>query len=239
MVECWHKKIERDVLYMETKVTGDFLPVVTCKLAKGESVVTESGGMSWMDDGIKMSTSTNGGIMKGIGRAFAGESIFMNIYTAEKEGSEISFASCFPGQILEFNLAEGETIIAQKRAFLCSEKSVDISMHFRKKLGAGFFGGEGFIMQKITGPGKVFLEIDGNIIKKELAAGEKIKVDNGYVAAMTKDVDLNIETVKGVKNIVFGGEGLFVTTLKGPGTVWLQSMPISKLSSLLYIGNAK
>lgn len=224
---------------METKILGNELPFVTCKLAKGESVVTENGGMSWMDDAFEMETTTNGGVMKGLGRVLAGESLFMNVYTATKENAEITFSSSFPGEILEFDLAEGETIIAQKRAFLCCEKGVDIAMHFRKRLGAGFFGGEGFIMQKMTGPGKVFLEIDGSVVKKELAAGEKIKVDNGYVAAMTKDVDLNIETVKGVKNIVFGGEGLFVTTLTGPGTVYLQSMPISKLSSLLYIGNAK
>lgn len=221
---------------METRIEGDSLPVVTCILNKGESVITENGGMSWMTEGMNMKTSTNGGIMKGLGRALAGESLFMNIYTAEKDGSEIAFASSFPGQILEFDLGQGETIIAQKRAFLCAENTVDISMHFRKKLGAGFFGGEGFIMQKITGPGKVYLELDGNVVKKELQAGEKLKVDNGYVAAMTKDVDLNIETVKGVKNIVFGGEGLFLTTLKGPGTVWLQSMPVSKLAGLLYIG---
>lgn len=224
---------------METRIEGENLPVVICKLNKGESIVSENGGMSWMDDGIKMATSTNGGIMKGLGRALAGESIFMNIYTAEKEESEIAFSSCFPGKILEFDLKEGECIIAQKRAFLCSERSVDIAMHFRKRLGAGFFGGEGFIMQKMTGPGKVYLEIDGAVVKKELVAGEKMKVDNGYVAAMTKDVDLSIETVKGVKNIVFGGEGLFLTTLKGPGTVWLQSMPVSKLAGLLYMGTAK
>lgn len=221
---------------MDAKIVGESLPLVSCKLAKGESVITEAGGMSWMDDGIKMTTSTNGGIMKGLGRALAGESLFMNIYTAEKNDAEITFSSSFPGKILEFDLTGGETIIAQKKAFLCAESSVDIAMHFRKKLGAGFFGGEGFIMQKITGPGKVFLEIDGELVKKELQAGEKLKVDNGYVAAMTQGVDLDIETVPGLKNIVFGGEGLFLTTVKGPGTVWLQSMPMSKLASLLYIG---
>ena len=219
---------------MQTKVTGEFLPVLTCKLEKGEQIFTESGGMSWMTQGIKMATNTNGGIVKGLGRALSGESIFMNTYTAEEDGVEISFASCFPGQILGFDLSAGQTLICQKKAFLCAEKSVDLSMHFRKKLGAGFFGGEGFIMQKLTGPGKAFLEIDGNVVKKELAEGEILKVDNGYVAAMTSNVDLNIETVKGIKNVVFGGEGLFLTTLKGPGTVWLQSMPISKLAGSLY-----
>ena len=221
---------------MKTEISGNFLPVVTCKLQKGEQVYTESGGMSWMTPNIKMETNTNGGLMKGLGRALAGESLFMNIYTAERDGAEISFSSSFPGKILEFDLSQGETIIAQKKAFLCAESSVDISMHFRKKLGAGFFGGEGFIMQKITGPGKVYLEIDGELVKKELQAGEKLKVDNGYVAAMTQGVDLDIETVPGLKNMVFGGEGLFLTTVKGPGTVYLQSMPISKLASMLYIG---
>lgn len=220
---------------METRIEGGNLPVVTCKLSKGESVITENGGMSWMDSEIAMKTTTNGGIMKGLGRALAGESIFMNIYTAEEDEREIAFASSFPGEILEFDLKDGETIIAQKKAFLCSEKTVDLKMHFRKKLGAGFFGGEGFIMQKISGNGKVFLEVDGAVIKKELKEGEKMKIDNGHVVAMTENVKLNIETVKGMKNIVFGGEGLFLTTLEGPGTVWLQSMPISKLSSLLYV----
>ena len=220
---------------MEAKIIGDSLPVVTCKLKKGESIINESGGMSWMDEGIKMETSTNGGIMKGLGRALAGESLFMNTYTAEKDDVEISFTSSFPGKILEFDLAQGESIIAQKKAFLCSESSVDIAMHFRKKIGAGFFGGEGFIMQKITGPGKVFLEIDGEVVKKELQAGERLKVDNGYVAAMTSNVKLDIITVPGLKNIMFGGEGLFLTTVEGPGTVYLQSRPVSKLQSLLYV----
>lgn len=228
--------IAKGGLFMETRINGEELPYVVCKLKQGEAVVTENGGMSWMDDGIQMKTTTNGGIMKGLGRALAGESIFMNVYTAEKDDVEIAFASSFPGQILEFDLKEGETIIAQKRAFLCAEPTVDISMHFRKKIGAGIFGGEGFIMQKFQGPGKVFLELDGAIYKRELAVGQKLKVDNGYVAAMTSGVDLNIETIKGVKNIVFGGEGLFLTTLKGPGTIWIQSMPISKLASMFYLG---
>lgn len=219
---------------MKAEIIGGNLPVVVCKLEKGEEVYTETGGMSWMSQGIKMSTNTNGGIMKGIGRAFAGESLFMNTYTAEADNTEIAFASSFPGEILEFDLKEGESIIAQKRAFLCAEKTVDMAMHFRKKLGAGFFGGEGFIMQKLSGHGKAYLEIDGAVVKKELAQGEVLEVDNGYVAAMTSGVELDIKTVKGIKNIVFGGEGLFLTTLKGPGTVWLQSMPVSKLAGTIY-----
>ena len=218
---------------METRITGDSLPAVTCTLKAGEQVITENGGMSWMTDGLKMETSTNGGFLKGLGRSLAGESMFMNTYTAEKDGAEITFASSFPGRILEFDLKQGECIIAQKRAFLCSEKSVNLSTHFQKKLGAGFFGGEGFIMQKIEGPGKVFLEIDGDVVEKQLAAGEVLKVDNGYVAAMDASVAMDIETVKGMKNILLGGEGLFLTSLKGPGKVYLQTMPVSNLASLI------
>ena len=219
---------------MKTEIIGENMPVLVCKLQRGEEIFTETGGMSWMSQGIKMKTNTNGGLKKGLGRALAGESIFMNVFTSEADEAEIAFASAFPGKILEFDLRDGEKIIAQKRAFLCAEKSVQMSMHFRKKIGAGFFGGEGFIMQKLTGPGKAFLEIDGSVVKKELAAGEVLEVDNGYVAAMTEGVDLDIKLVKGLKNIVFGGEGLFLTTLKGPGTVWLQSMPISKLAGIVY-----
>ena len=221
---------------MEVIISGDGLPVATCRLKQGETILSENGGMSWMDPRIKMSTTTNGGIMKGIGRAFAGESLFMNTFTAEADDVEIAFASSFPGKILELNLREGESIIAQKRAFLCAESSVSMKMHFRKKLGAGLFGGEGFIMQKITGPGKVLLEIDGDLVRKELSAGEKLIIDNGYLAAMTESVNLNIETVKGLKNMVFGGEGLFVTTLTGPGTIWLQSMPVSNIVNLVAAG---
>ena len=218
---------------METKVTGESLPVVTWKLNKGESIITENGGMSWMSKGLKMDTNTNGGLLKGLGRALSGESIFMNVYTAEEDGAEIAFASSFPGRILEFNLEKGQSIIAQKKAFLCSESTVNMSMHFQKKLGAGLFGGEGFIMQKIEGPGRVFLEIDGDIIERELQSGEVLKVDNGYVAAMEASVKMDIETVKGIKNIFLGGEGLFLTTLTGPGKVYLQSMPVSNLVGLV------
>ena len=218
---------------METRISGDSLPVVFCTLNKGESVITENGGMSWMSEGLTMNTSTNGGLLKGLGRALAGESIFMNTYTADRDGAEIAFASSFPGRIIEFDLAAGQSIIAQKRAFLCSEASVKLSMHFQKKLGAGLFGGEGFIMQKIEGPGKVFLEIDGDVVEKVLAPGEILKVDNGYVAAMDSSVNMNIETVKGLKNIFLGGEGLFLTTLTGPGKVYLQTMPVSNLVGLV------
>lgn len=160
---------------MKSEISGEFLPVLTCKLQKGEQVFTEAGGMSWMTPNIKMETSTNGGIMKGLGRALSGESLFMNIYTAEKDEEEIAFASSFPGEILEFDLQNGESIICQKKAFMCAEKSVDMKMHFRKKLGAGFFGGEGFIMQKITGPGKAFLEFRWKYCKKGTSSRRSFK----------------------------------------------------------------
>ena len=226
---------------MKVEVTGDSLPVAICKLEKGEQVYTECGGMSWMTPNIKMETNTNGGFMKGLGRSLSGESLFMNTYTAEDENQEIAFASSMPGEILEFELKEGESVICQKRSFLAAEKSVDMKIHFRKNFGAGLFGGEGFIMQKLTGPGKVLIEVDGAVVRKKLEPGEELKVDNGYVAAMTEQVSLDITTVKGVKNVLFGGEGLFLTTLKGPGMVWLQSMPISKLAGSIrpYIPTGK
>ncbi len=218
---------------MISKISGGMLPVLTIGLQRGEQVFTESGGMSWMDSGIRMETNTNGGILKGLGRALSGESIFMNTFTCERDFAEIAFASSFPGEILELDLKQGESIIAQKKAFMVAEKSVDMKMHFRKKFGAGLFGGEGFIMQKLTGPGKAYLECDGGIVRKEIKRGEVLKVDTGHILAMTDGIDLEIETVKGFKNIFFGGEGLFLTTLSGEGTVWLQSMPISKLADTI------
>ncbi len=218
---------------MISEISGGMLPVVTLKMERGEQVFTESGGMSWMSNGFKMETSTNGGVMAGLGRALAGESLFMNIYTCEADQAEIAFASSFPGEIIEFNLQPGQEIIAQKQALMVAEKSIEMKMHFRKKIGTGLFGGEGFVMQKISGTGKVFLECDGNIIRKEIKSGEVLKIDNGHVIAMTSGVNLNIETVKGLKNIVFGGEGLFLTTISGEGTVWLQTMPIYKLASTM------
>ncbi len=218
---------------MEARITGDALPVVTCTLKAGETVITENGGMSWMTSGLKMETTTNGGLLKGFGRALSGESIFMNTYTAEQDGAEIAFASSFPGRILEFDLQQGQTIIAQKKAFLCSEKGVHLSIHVQQKIGDGLFGGEGFILQKIEGPGKVFLEIDGDVVERTLAPGEVLKVDNGYVAAMDASVTMNVETVKGIKNIFLGGEGMFLTTLTGPGKVYLQTMPVSNLVGLV------
>ncbi len=214
---------------MRSEIKGDNMPVLICKLDNGEEMFTEVGGMTWMDDTIEMSTNTNGGLLKGLGRAFTGESIFMNIYKSTRDNSEIAFASSFPGNILEFDVSN-QSIICQKRAFLCAEKSVNMQITFQKRIGGGLFGGEGFIMQKLSGTGKAFVEIDGSVIKKEIKPGETLKIDNGYVAAMTEGVNLDITMVKGLKNIVFGGEGLFLTTLTGQGTVWIQTMPMVKVA---------
>jgi len=218
---------------MDFEIRGDNLQVLEVNLDSGESMYTESGGMSWMSENVKMKTDTHGGMMKGIGRMFSGESLFMTTYSAQKNGESIAFASEFPGKIVHQDMGAGESIIAQRDSFMCAESSVDMEIHFRKKLGAGLFGGEGFIMQKITGPGDTFFELSGEIIERELESGEMIKVDPGHIGLFETSVDMDITRVKGVKNIFFGGEGLFLATLTGPGKIWLQSMPLMNLARRL------
>jgi uncharacterized protein (TIGR00266 family) len=218
---------------MKYEIKGTPFPVVTCQLEKGESMITEKGGMVWMTDKIQMVTDAKGGLMKGLGRMVTGESLFLNTYTAESENQEITFGSSYAGRILEVKLDGSKDIIAQKGAFLAMETGVTLSTHFNKKLGVGIFGGEGFIMQKFSGNGYVFLEIDGELVEYELQAGETIKIDQGYLAAMDSTVTFDITTVKGVKNVLFGGEGLFLGTLPGPGKVWIQTMPLSNLINLI------
>lgn len=191
--------------------------------APGESMYTQSGGMAWMTEGIKMDTNTKGGLLKGVGRMFAGESLFMATYTAEQAGARIAFASTVAGEVLPINIGETGGFICQKGAFLCAEPTVDLSVAFTKRFSSGFFCGEGFILQDITGKGMVFLEIDGDKVIKELAPGEVIKVDTGNVVGFEKTITYEIETVKGLKNIFLGGEGLFLTRLVGPGKVILQT----------------
>jgi uncharacterized protein (TIGR00266 family) len=215
---------------MEYKIFGDNLPAVSVYLDKGESMYTQSGGMAWMSDSIQMDTNMKGGLFKGIGRMFSGESLFMATYTATKDNQEIGFASTFPGNILVMDIVSGRELICQKDAFLCAEPSIDLGVEFTKKFSAGLFGGEGFILQKISGHGKVFLEITGSVVERELAAGEVIKVDTGNVAAFERGVKYEIETVKGFKNILFGGEGLFLTKLTGPGKVWLQTITMQNFA---------
>lgn len=217
---------------MEYEIQGGTFPIVVCTLQEGETMKNETGAMAFMTSGMKMDTNTGGGLLKGLGRALSGDTIFLNYFTAERDGEQVGFSACSPGRIMSIRLDGTNTIIGQKNAFLAAEDSVDIDIHFRKSLGAGLFGGEGFVLQKFSGTGVAFLEIDGEIIKKELAPGEKLLIDPGHLAAMEESVGFDIERVKGAKNILFG-EGLFFSRLTGPGTVWLQTMPISSLARAL------
>lgn len=216
---------------MQYTIKGGTLPYVTCTLQAGEAVYTESGGMSWMTTNLEMSTNMEGGLLGGLKRSLAGESMFMTTYTCTGGEGSITFASSFPGTILPISLQQGQSIICQRSAFLAAESSVQLEMFLQRKLGVGFFGGEGFILQKISGPGLVFLEVDGSAEEVQLQAGQSLRVDTGCVALFTPSVSINIEMVKGFKNIFFGGEGLFLTTLTGPGRVWLQSMPFANLAN--------
>ena len=218
---------------MKYELQGDSLPVVICHLDPGEKMITERGSMSWMSPNMKMETTSNGGVGKALGRMFAGEALFQNIYTAQGGPGMIAFASSFPGSIRVFDLEPGRDIIVQKSAFLASEASVELSVHFRKKLSAGFFGGEGFIMQRLSGRGKAFIEVDGHMVEYTLAAGQSIVVDTGYLAAMDATCSMEIQAVPGVKNMIFGGEGIFNTVVTGPGRVILQTMPISNVAASL------
>ncbi len=215
------------------EIEGGNLPVVICYPNAGETLCTESGAMSWMTPNMRMETNTGGGFKKMFGRMFSGESVFMNEYTAEGGSGMIAFASRFPGSIIPYHVTENNGIIVQKRGFLAMEKGLDLSVYFQKRLGAGFFGGEGFIMQKISGNGMVFIEIDGYCKEYELGFGQSIIVDTGYLAAMTDTCSMEIQSVKGVKNVFFGGEGLFNTKVTGPGRVYIQSMPISNTAQAL------
>lgn len=214
---------------MKTKIFGNDLPGVSITLDTSESVYTQSGGMAWMDNGIKMDTNIKGGFMKGIGRMFSGESLFMVTYTSTKPNQEIVFTSTFPGRIIELTLNGNQEWICQKSAFLVGEPSIHLNVEWTKKISAGFFGGEGFILQRLSGHGKVFLEVAGSVVERQLKAGEVIKVDTGNVVAFERGVSYEIEMVKGFKNILFGGEGLFLTKLTGPGTVYLQTLTMQNV----------
>ena len=218
---------------MDYEIKGEPFPMVVCKLQKGETMKDESGAMAFMTSNVKMETNTGGGLLKGLGRALSGDSIFLNFYSAESDNQEIGFASSFPGKIIPIELNGSNSIIGQKSSFLASEVDVNVDMYFRKNLGTGLFGGEGFILQKFTGNGMLFLEIDGEVIEYDLQPGEKMIIDQGHLAAMEESVQFDIQRVKGAKNILFGGEGLFFGTLTGPGKVWLQTMPIARLAGAI------
>lgn len=217
---------------MRYEIKGEPTPVVICHVESGETMITESGSMVWMTPNMEMQTSA-GGLGKAFGRMFSGERIFQNLYTARGGPGMVAFASSFPGKICAVEITPQRPIIAQKCAFLAAEQGVELSAFFQKKLGAGFFGGEGFIMQKLSGHGMAFLEIDGHGEEYILAAGEKLVVDTGNLAYMDATCSVDIQTVKGVKNIFFGGEGVFHTVVTGPGKVVLQTMPINSLAAAL------
>ena len=226
---------------MYYEIIGGSFPAVNVVLNDGETVVTQSGAMAWCDEDIEMSTNAEGGLLKSIGRMFSGASLMFVRHTAHRDGSKITFSASFPGTIREFEIDEEHEYFAQKSAFLASEEGVEMSVHFQKKAGAGLFGGEGFILQKFTGNGMVFLEIDGSIVEYELAAGQSMLVDTGNLAAMDATVSVSVESVKGIGNALFGGEGLFNTKLTGPGKIWLQTMPRNVMAGALapYIATNK
>lgn len=215
------------------EIEGGNLPVVICYPEAGQSLCTEGGAMSWMSPNMKMDTNTGGGFKKAFGRLFAGESIFLNEYTAQGGPGMIAFASSFPGSIIPYQVTESNGIIVQKRGFLAMEKGLDLSIYFQKSVGKGLFGGEGFIMQRISGNGMVFIEIDGYCKEYNLGVGESIIVDTGYLAAMSETCTMDVETVKGAKNMFFGGEGFFHTRITGPGKVYIQSMPVINTAQAL------
>lgn len=222
---------------MRYNIFGNNLPGVTIQLDQGESIYTQSGGMTWMSDGFKMETNAKGGFGKSLGRMFTGDSFFMATYTAEKPNQEITIASTFPGSLLALDVGPKE-YVCQKSSFLCATCDVHLSMAAQKAK-AGFFSGEGFLLQKLSGNGTAFLELDGTVVEKELAAGERIKVDTGNVALFESTVTITAETVKGFANVLFGGEGLFLTVLEGPGRIWLQTMNMAEFAGKIakYIPN--
>ena len=214
---------------MKYEITGTVMQTVAIDLAAGEQLYSQTNSMAWMSDAIRMDTHTGGGFFAGLKRSFGGGSFFITDFTADRPG-HIAFAPRFPGTILAKTLASGESLICRKETFLCAEKSVTLELAWQKRLGAGFFGGEGFILQKVTGPGTVWLDLSGELVEKQLAAGEKLLVHAGHVGVQSPTVEFDIQMVRGFKNILFGGEGLFLATLTGPGHVWLQSMPIMNLA---------
>ncbi len=218
---------------MQYRIEGETLPVVVCELEIGEKMITEGGSMAWMSPNMKMETTTNGGLGKALGRMFSGEKLFQNIYTATNGSGLIAFASSFPGSIKAFEISAGNEMIFQKRAFLAGESSVKLDIFFNKKVSGGLFGGEGFILQRVSGNGTVFAEFDGHVVEYELAAGQKIVANTGHLAAMSASCTMDVQTVSGAKNILFGGEGIFNTVICGPGKVWLQTMPVEKVANSL------
>ena len=217
---------------MKYEIKGGSFPVVICYLENGEKMITEKGSMAWMSPNMQMETK-GGGLGKMFSKALSGESMFQNHYTAKGGAGMIAFTSSFPGQIKTLDIGPGREMIVQKSAFLASEAGVNLSIHFQKRIGAGLFGGEGFVMQRLSGQGTAFVEIDGELVEYDLKPGQSILVDTGFVAGFEPTVNMDIQTVSGVKNMFLGGEGIFHTVLTGPGRVWLQTMPIYNVANAI------
>ena len=217
---------------MTYSIEGGTLPAVVIQLNAGESLISEAGGRTWSRGQVTSESKAEGGLGKSLGRMLSGEGLFMSRYTAQGP-AELGFSSSFPGSIIAWELQAGESIVCQKSAFMCATSGVDLAVHFQKKLGAGLAGGEGFIMQRITGPGTVFLEVDGYCKEYDLQAGERLVCDTGVLAIMSASCQMDIQTVKGFKNALFGGEGLFDTVVTGPGKVYLQTMTAEKLAKII------
>ena len=218
---------------MEYEILGGSFPVVECTLKNGESMITQSGSMAWMDPTITMETSSNGELKKVVGRLFSNEHLFQNIYTATEDGAKIAFGTCVPGSIVAVKIEPGKSLICQKSAFLASYGNIELSTFFNKKIGVGIFGGEGFIMQKITGEGTVFIEIDGANKEFVLEEGQQLILSTGYLVSIEETCSMDVQTVKGLKNVLLGGEGIFNTVITGPGKVVVQTMPLPKLANSL------
>jgi uncharacterized protein (TIGR00266 family) len=214
---------------MNYEISGTVMQTLSISLSPGESVFAQTHGMAWMTDMIDMDTHTGGGMFAGIKRALGGGSFFITDYRARGKG-EVAFAPRFPGQIIACKLGPGESLVCRKETFLCAERGVTLDIVLQQKLGAGFFAGEGFILQKVTGPGTVFLDLSGEVIEKDLGPGERLRVHAGHIGMQEPSVSTDITMVGGFRNVIFGGEGLFLAALTGPGKVWLQSMPVMNLA---------
>ncbi len=232
---------------MQHQIIGDDVQAVILKLEAGETVRAEAGSMLYMSDSIEMKTQAGGGqgssgmmgaLMSGVKRVMAGESFFITTFTANGSAGQVGFAAAYPGKIMPVNLAETGPLLCQRDSYLCSDTNVDISIAFTRKLGAGFFGGEGFILQKLSGSGTTFIHSGGGMIPFDLSAGQSLRVDTGCLVAMTEGVTYDIQMTKGIKNMLFGGEGLFLAHLRGPGRVWLQILPFGRLADRILAASA-
>jgi uncharacterized protein (TIGR00266 family) len=219
---------------MKHTIHGTTLQTLEVDLAPGEMVYSQTHQMAWMTEGIKMDTNTAGGIMKGLMRSLSGASLFLTHFTAERGPAMVAFCPRFPGSLVARNLQPGETLICRKESFLCAQSTVTLDIFFRQQLGAGVFGGEGFVLQKVTGPGWCFLDLSGEVVEKDLRPGEVLQVHVGHVGVQAPSVEFSITMVRGFKNVLFGGEGLFLATLRGPGRVFLQSMPVVNLAEEIF-----